>query len=154
MSKPNRGKEFEAIFKRDWLKTFPNSLCYRLKDDTSMYRGASRNPCDFFCYTNHTMYMLEVKSHYENTFPFSDLRQYEDLLSYKNSDVDVIGVIIWFIDHDRVIFVDIDTIEQMKKDGQKSINIRLIDKQGYKYTEIPSTKMRVFMKSDYSVLIV
>lgn len=154
MARQNRGKEFEATFKKDWKRTFPKSLCYRLKDDTSMYYGASKNPCDFFCYTHKTMFMLEVKSHYDNTFPFSDLRQYESLLSYRDSEVDVIGVVIWFIDHDRVIFVDIDEIEKMKKDGQKSINIRLIDKQGYKYTEIPSVKMRVFMKSDYSVLLV
>ena len=154
MSRPNRGKEFEEHFKKDWLRTFPGSFAFRLKDDLSMKKGSAKNPCDFICFTNKTLYILEVKSHYDNTFPFTNLTQYEDLLSYRHCIDTVVGVIVWFIDHDRIIFVDIDTIEQMKKDGQKSINIRLIDKQGYKYTEIPSEKIRVFLRSDYSVLLV
>lgn len=154
MSRPNRGKEFESRFAKDWLRTFPRSMAFRLKDDLSMRKGSAKNPCDFICFTHKTLFMLEVKSHYDNTFPFSNLTQYEKLVTYRDCEDTVVGVIIWFIDHDRIIFVDIDTVTQMKKDGQKSINIRLIDKQGYKYTEIPSVKSRVFLKSDYSVLIV
>ena len=154
MARPNRGKEFEDRFAKDWLRTFPRGMAYRLKDDLSHRKGSAKNPCDFICFAKKRGFMLEVKSHYDNTFPFSNLTQYEKLVTYRNCEDVTVGVIIWFMDHDRIIFVDIDTVTKMMQDGQKSVNIRLIDKQGYKYTEIPSTKIRVFMKSDYSVLIV
>ena len=64
----------------------------------------------------------------------------------------MIGVVIWFIDHDRVIFVPLDTVTKMKQDGCKSVNINKLD--GYDYKEIPSSKKRVLMESDYSILIV
>lgn len=37
----------------------------------------------------------------------------------------------------------------MKKDGKKSVNITTIEKDGYRYYDVPSTKLRVFMDSDY-----
>ena len=45
------------------------------------------------------------------------------------------------------------TIDKMKKDGKKSVNIRKIDEEGYAYVNIPSTQKRVFLDSDYSVLL-
>lgn len=153
MSRPNRGKEFESRFAKDWKKAFPSTFILRLRDNTSGYKFNSKNPCDFICFPNDNLYLLEVKSHYKNRFPFSNLTQYDDLISYRNCKNIKIGVVIWFIDHDRIIFVDIDTIEKMKMDGLKSVNIRLIDKQGYKYTEIPSTKKRVYLESDYTILL-
>lgn len=41
----------------------------------------------------------------------------------------------------------------MKEDGKKSINIKYLETQEYKIYEIPSKKLRVFMESDYSVLM-
>ncbi len=40
-----------------------------------------------------TLYLLEIKTHQGNTFPFQNLSQYEYLLSYKNLPGIVIGVI-------------------------------------------------------------
>ena len=62
------------------------------------------------------------------------------------------GVIIWFIDHFRVLYVPTRTIQQMIQDGKKSVNIRTIETDGYDYLEIPSVKRRVFLDSDYTVL--
>ena len=39
----------------------------------------------------------------------------------------------------------------MKKDGKKSVGISAVD--NYNIIEIPSVKKRVFMDSDYSVLL-
>lgn len=150
--KANYGKKFETQFKSDWKATFPGTFILRLKDNVSGFKGNAKNPCDFLCFPKDKLFMLETKSHYGNTFPFSDLTQYEDLLSYRHCKNVIIGVIIWFIDHDRVIYVPLDTITQMMKDGCKSVNIRKLD--GYNYIEIPSVKKRVLMTSDYSILIV
>ena len=39
----------------------------------------------------------------------------------------------------------------MKSDGKKSVGLKAVE-EGYRIIEIPSEKMRVFMKSDYSIL--
>ena len=150
MAKKNYGKEFEERFKRDFKETFPNKLVLRLKDNTSRYKGSSSNPCDFIAHVKDTIYMLEVKCHYGNTFPFQDLRQYDDLITYAGLDETEVGVIIWYIDHDDVLYVPIETVMKMKANGDKSINIRKLG--DYKLVHVPSTKMRVFMKSDYSFM--
>ena len=41
----------------------------------------------------------------------------------------------------------------MKEDGKKSVNIRTIDEDGYKYFNVPSTKKRVFLDSNYCILM-
>lgn len=148
--KVNRGKQFEKIFKADWEASFPGTFLYRLQDNTSGYYGASRNPCDFIAFPKNRLFLLEVKSHYGNTFPWSDFRQYDKLLPYAVMPNVVSGVIIWFMDHERVIFVPMETCAQMKQDGLKSININKLN--GYQYVEIPSVKKRVFLQSDYTVL--
>ena len=50
------------------------------------------------------------------------------------------------------MYVPISTITKMKADGQKSVGIRSIE-DGYNIKVIPSKKKRVFMDSDYSVLL-
>lgn len=152
MSKVNRGKQFEDKFAKDWKKYFPGTFFLRLRDNVSRYKGNSRNPCDFLCMPRDKLYLIETKSHYGNTFPFSDLPQYELLVSYTHCKNVVPGVVVWFIDHDKVLFFHVNTLTKMMQDGCKSINIRKLD--GYDYVEIPSTKKRVLMDSDYSILIV
>jgi hypothetical protein len=41
----------------------------------------------------------------------------------------------------------------MKEDGLKSFNPDKAEKYGYRFITIPSTKRRVFLDSDYSVLL-
>ena len=62
------------------------------------------------------------------------------------------GVGIWFHERDTVLYVPLRTIEKMKNDGKKSVNVRTIETEDYEYINIPSKKKRVFMDSDYSVL--
>ena len=115
-----------------------------------MYKGASSNPCDYIAHVGDTLFMLEVKCHYDNTFNFSNLRQYNDLITYVGLNNVEIGVIIWFIDHDEILYVPIETIMKMKANGDKSVNIRKLG--DYKLVHVPSTKLRVFLRSDYSFL--
>ena len=149
----NRGKEFEKRFKEQWLETVPDSFIYRLYDVTSGYLG-QHNVGDFICYKYPYIYVIDAKSIQGNTLPFSDLRQYDQMLEYKDITGLKIGFIVWFVDHDRVLWIPVQTMEKIKLEGRKSFNIRTMDRDKYPYLEIPSKKLRTFMKSDYSFLTV
>ena len=82
----NYGKKFEKVFEQDWRKTFPCSFIFRLPDQQSGYYGTSSNPCDYICFVNNKLYLLELKSHLGNTFPLSNLRQYDKLSPYVGID--------------------------------------------------------------------
>ena len=146
----SQGKRFEQLLRADF-SSIPGSFIYRLPDQTSGFIG-SKNPSDFFAYVKPDCFLLEAKSIQGNTFPLSNLTQFETLNSYDNIPGLKRGVVIWFRDWKRVIYVPISTIKTMKKDLKKSINIRTISTDGYNYVEIPTEVKRVYPKSDYSVL--
>lgn len=148
----SKGKQFEAKIRADFIK-IPSALIYRLPDQFNGHKLTSQNPCDFFGYVHPTLFMLEAKSINGNTFPLVNFTQYAALQQYANIYGVRRGIILWFLEHDRILYVPVKTVEQMIKDGKKSINIRTIDKDGYDYIEIPSKKKRVFLDSDYSVLL-
>ena len=147
----NRGKQFEEKLKSDFQKVC-GSLIYRIPDQVNGHKTTSQNPCDFFGYVKPLMFMIEAKSINGNTFPITNFIQYERMRSYRNIPGLRRGVVIWFTEKDKVIYVPVITIEKMLKDGKKSVNIRTIAEDGYDYVEIPSIKKRVFLDSDYSVL--
>ena len=147
----NRGKKFEKQFERDWGKSFPGSFLLRLKDDTSGYFHSSRNPSDFIAYVDGQLFLLECKCHLGNTFNFANLPQYDDLLSYRGMKGVNLGVVLWFEEHDKVLYFPLATITQMILDGQKSINVRKLE--GYDYIDLPSEKKRVFLSTDYRSII-
>lgn len=144
----NRGKQFEQKFREDFLK-IPGVSLDRLYDQVSGMYGV-RNICDFIVYHYPNIFYLELKSHIGNTFPLSNLSQFDKLLTKTGIGGVRVGVIIWFIDHDKIYYVPISTIKKMKDDGKKSVNIKDIDT--YRIIDIPSNKKRVFLDSDYSVL--
>lgn len=98
------------------------------------------------------MFFIECKSHLGNTFPFSELRQYNDLLKVSGIKGIRSGVVLWMIDHDVVVYIPVSTVKLMKADKKKSFNIKDLDNDKYRIINIPSKKKRVFMDSDYSVL--
>ena len=149
----NKGKKFEKQFEDDWKESFPNGLIIRIPDQQSGYYGTSSNICDFICFTNKTLFLVECKSHNGNTFPFSCLRQFDKLNSYNSIDNVVPCVILWLYDLDKVFFIPISTISKMIEDGKKSFNGKTTDKMEYPFVEIPSSKKRTFMKSDYTILV-
>jgi len=148
---PDAGKKFESRFKLDWENTVPGSFIYRLNDQMSGYRGSS-NPCDFITYATPIMFLVECKEHKGNTFPFSAFRQYERLLEYKGIKGVHAGVVLWFSDHDRVLWIPIETFEKLKQNNKKSFNIGLVG-TNYECLELPSRKLRTFMETDYGYLV-
>ena len=146
----NFGKKFEQKVREDFKK-IGGSFVYRLPDQVGGFKGGS-NVSDFICYVEPNIFLLEVKSTSGNTFPLTNLTQLEKLLEYKNIPGLRKGVVIWYTERDKVIYVPAITFEKMKLDGKKSINIRTLAEDGYDFVEVPSVKKRVFLDSDYSVL--
>lgn len=146
----NRGKEFEARFKQQFLASFPNSFILRLPDQVSGYKYTSSNICDFIGYAKGKLYLIECKTHLGASFPLSNLSQYNKLLPYVGIPGVRVGVVLWLIDKDKIFYVPINTVIQMKIKNKKSISYKDIDK--WRIMEIPSIKKVVFMDSDYSVL--
>jgi len=148
----NRGKDFEQKFKEDWIRTIPDSSIDRIYDSVSGYKTVS-NISDFIGFKKPNIFYLECKSTNENTFNFAKLTQYDKLVTKVGIPGVRAGAVIWFIKHDKVLYVPISTIKKMKEDGLKSVNIRTIFDSEYRFYNIPSQKLRVYMESDYSCLL-
>ena len=146
----NYGKDFERKLKEDFLK-IKDSTIDRLYDSMSGYKTIS-NISDFVGFKEPNVFYIEAKSIRGNTFPFSNLSQYWQLTKKVGIPGVRVGVVIWFIDHARVLYVPISTITQMKKDGKKSVNIKTVLDE-YNVYELPSIKKRVFCDTDYSILL-
>ena len=150
----SRGKIFEKKFAEQWENTVPDSFCYRLYDVTTGFRG-QRNIGDFVCFKYPCLYFIDCKSIQGNTLPFSDLRQYDDMVELNSKKITGlrIGFVVWFVDHDRVLWLPIETMKKIKDEGKKSFNINKMFTSEYEYIEIPSKKLRTYMISDYSFLV-
>lgn len=149
----SKGKQFEQRFKQDWQTSIPNSFLVRLPDQVSGYKGNADNICDFIAYANKKLFLLECKSHKGNTFPLQCFPQYKKLSQEDGKEGIVAGVILWFIEHDKVLFVPISTFTLLYKDNKKSFNINMLKDKTYPAIEIPSKKLRTFMQSDYKILL-
>lgn len=149
----NLGKAFEARFKSDWEKSFPKGFLLRLPDQQSGYFGTSRNICDFIAFLKGNLFLLECKSKKGNTFPLINLKQYDKLTTKQNIEGITVGIIVWFIEHDKILFIPISTFDKLIEDNKKSFNIKMLGDERYKSIEIPSVKKRTFMESDYTVLL-
>lgn len=148
----SKGKKFEEKFKEDWIKTMPDSSIDRIYDSVSGYKSIS-NISDFIAYKQPNIFYIECKTTKEATFNFNKLTQYDKLVEKVGISGVRTGVLIWFYNFDRVIYVPIKTVSKMKDDGLKSVNIRNIDSSNYRFYDIPSRKLRVYMESDYSILL-
>lgn len=61
-------------------------------------------------------------------------------------------VILWLYDIDKVFFLKVDDIVKMIESGKKSFNGKNID-ENFNFIQIPSSKKRAYMSSDYSVIV-
>lgn len=146
----SRGKQFEDKFKADFSKLEGVSLD-RLFDPVGGYVGI-KNICDFIAYKYPNIFYIECKSCNDNTWNFANYSQYEKQLSKVGIKGVRVGVVLWMIKHDTVVYLPTKTIQQMKADNKKSFNIKDLQKDTYRIITIPSIKKRVFLDSDYSVL--
>lgn len=145
----NYGKEFEQKFKEDFLK-IENSTLDRLYDTMNGYKSISQ-VSDFIGFVKPNIFYLECKSHRGASIPMDNITQYDKLKKKVGIPGVRTGVVLWLIDKDTVMYVPMSTLTQLKDDGEKSVGIRHIGKYNIKL--VPSVKKRVFMDSDYSVLL-
>lgn len=146
------GKKFEAKFEEDFLK-LEESDVFRLHDQMSGYKIVSKNPSDFICYCYPYHFYIECKTIKGNTFPISGLSQYDKLLEKAGKKGQRAGVVIWFYEHGKIVYVPVKTFERLKNEGKKSVNIKMLDEKLYNMIEIPSKKRITFFDSDYSILM-
>lgn len=150
----NKGKAWEDKFRQDWRRCFPNSFMFRLKDQMTGYKETSGNPCDFLCFPgNGELFLIECKEHKGASIPFTAIPQYDRLLEYQGLSGVRAGVVLWLSDKDRVFWISIEEMEKMVKDGKKSIGLKMFEDKSYNIIEIPSVKKRVYLDSDYTVLV-
>ena len=147
----NRGKQWEVKLKEDFFK-MSGAYIYRVPDQLGGLKGQT-GICDFIAYKFPKIFFIEAKTILGNTFPLTNFTQFDKLMSIPNIQGVHRGVMLWFQDHQRVLYVPLLTIAKMKQDGKKSVNIRTIDSDGYEYLNIPSVQKRVFLDSDYSVMM-
>ena len=147
----SRGKQFEEKLKEDWMKTFPNGFLHRLPDQMNGYKNTSSNLCDFIGFNIDKLYLIECKSHRGASIPMGNITQYEKLKKKIGIPGVRAGVVLWLIDKDLVMYIPMSTVKLLKENGEKSIGVRHLD--DYNIKVIPSIKKRVFMDSDYSLLL-
>lgn len=143
------GKKFEERFKLDWANSI-GGIIVRLYDNTSGYLTIS-NVSDFICYKYPNIFFIECKSHKGASIPFTAISQYDKLIQISGTKGARSGVVLWLYEKDKVLYIPVKTIKQLKDLGEKSVGLRHIKQ--YDIIEIPSEKLRVFMKSDYNILL-
>lgn len=150
----NRGKQFEQVVKQAF-ETVHDTVVVRLPDQTNGFAG-SKNPCDFLVYHLGHFYGIECKTVHGNTFPFSNLTdyQYSELLKLSSVKGCFGGVLCWWVDKDVTTFIPIELISLLKNiRGAKSIRYDvdgiLVTHHGIRRPiHIASKKKRVFFEYD------
>lgn len=146
----NRGKKFEQVI-REAFEKVPNVSIDRLHDQTNGFKG-SQNICDFIVYKEPYEYYFECKSVHGASLPFSNITetQWNGLLEKSKIEGVFAGVICWWIDKDKTVFIPIQTLELMRTVGIKSVRYDAInDCDGdTDMIEIKGKKKKVFFEYD------
>lgn len=146
----NYGKKFEERVKLDFVEVEGASID-RLRDCKNRFKSI-KNVSDFIGYIYPYIFYLECKSTLGNTLNFHQIRQYDDLVKKIGLKGVMPGVLIWFIEHQKVVWCNIETIVKMKEDGYKSVNVNndlWIDG----IYIIPSVTLRLYEKCDFRKLV-
>ena len=147
------GQQWEQKFKECWLRSFPNTLCYKIPNQMSGFNNIN-NFADYMCFEGNRLYLIDCKAHRRASFPFEAFPQYQRLLDLEHKHIPnlITGVALWLYEKDIVCFIPTYTFEKAKKEGMKSINPKTIDKNRYYILDIPSVKLRTFLDSDWRVI--
>ena len=146
----NRGKQFEDVIRQAFEKV-SNVSIDRLHDQTTHYKG-SQNICDFIVYREPYEYYFECKSVHGNTLPFSNITetQWNGLLEKSKIEGVFAGIICWWIDKDKTMFLPIQILDDLRRTGEyKSYRFDWFHWNGLQKTiEIKGKKKRVFFDYD------
>lgn len=147
MSNINRGKQFEQQI-REAFEKVPGCSVDRLPDQMSGFAGSS-NICDLMVYKYPKLFYIECKSCYGNTLNFGNIteKQWSGLMEKSEIYGCIPGIIVWFIDHDRTVFITIWELMYHKSRGFKSINVKDLGDEWTAY-DIPGKKKRILFDYD------
>lgn len=142
-----RGKEFEQCI-REAFEKVPGVSIDRMHDQMTGFKG-SQNICDFIVYKEPYEYYIECKSVRGASLPFTNITdtQWNGLLEKSQIEGVFAGIICWWIDKDKTLFLPIQILEQIKKVGGKSIRYDIDDFIGC-VVEMKGKKKRVFFDYD------
>lgn len=141
----NKGKTWEGVV-RSTLSQIPELSLDRYPDPQGGYKGA-RNICDFGVYRYPYFWYLECKTVKGNTLPFVNLsqNQWDGLLEKSGIFGCSALVLVWFSDWDAVVAINIEYLENQKRAGKKSFNIKELE--GYEFqgdfVEVPCKVPRI-----------
>lgn len=91
----------------------------------SGYKVQSRNICDYICFENKTLFLIECKTHSGASIPFDDIPQYDLMKDYVGLPNVRAGIVLWLYEKDiGILYIPISTITKLKEKGEKSIGIR------------------------------
>lgn len=141
----NVGKKFEARIKKAFECVEGVSID-RIHDQTTGYAG-STNICDFIVYKKPYEYYIECKTIHGNTLPLGNIthNQWSGLIEKSQINGVRAGVIVWFVDKDITMYVPIQTLQALEKQGYKSVHYTLTAG----VVHITGKKKRVFF--DYNM---
>ena len=108
------------------------------------------NPCDLIVFRNGTLNLFECKAIHGNTLNFnSHIRenQWNKLLEYSSISSVNAGILIWFVDLDLTLFIEIDWLDYLRKRGYKSFNAKK-DLDAIPTSKIQGIKKKVFFDYD------
>ena len=122
----NRGKQFEDVIKKAFLKV-ENVSIDRLHDQTTGYAN-SANICDFIVYQEPYEYYFECKSVHGNTLPFHNISDTQLSGMLEKSKIQGVraGIICWWVDKDVTAFIPIALIDALKELNKKSVSYTYI----------------------------
>ena len=145
----NYGKKFENVIRNAFEKV-PGVSIDRLHDQTTGFKG-SQNICDFIVYREPYEYYFECKSVHGSALPFRNITdtQWDGLFEKSEIQGVTAGIICWWIDKDKTMFLPIQILVDLRYKGYKSYRFDWFHWNGLQKTiEIKGKKKRVFFDYD------
>lgn len=154
MGNVNRGKQFEDQIRKDFERV-PGTYVTRLLDPMAGYAGV-RNVCDFIIYKRPIQLLIECKTHYGKSLPFSCItqNQWNGLLAASATPGVKAGVLLWLVDCDATYYIPIGLLEEMKQGGGKSVSFKWLEQFAEigSVIKINATKKRTLFTYDFEDL--
>lgn len=137
------GKKAEEKIE-EWLDKPEEGISFDRIPDQMNGQYGSKNICDFTCFKSPNMYYIESKATWDDRFDFAMITEYQhdNLLIKSHIDHTYGFIIVLFASYKRAFLIDIREIKRLEDSGQKSLNIKKINKWPCSYAEIQTIQSR------------
>ena len=149
----NKGKKFENCIQLGFEKV-QDLICWdRVKDNMGKLKGV-KGICDFISFYRGNLFYLECKSTKGKSLSFANFTetQFEGLIQKSVYPNVRCGALIWFVDHDVNVWIDIRVLDKFRRNSQKK-SINLDDIEKIPHVDLKSEKNRVYFKYDMLVIL-